>query len=68
MPKGKNKRNKIVHLTKTGKKGNPLKIKTINRTRSFIKKFKHCFVFQHQNMRNVPFRDIQENEWADSKF
>ena len=45
MPKGKNKRNKVVYLTKTGKKGAALKIKTINRTRSYIKKYKFCFVF-----------------------
>ena len=68
MPKGKNKRNKVFHLTQTKKKGNPLKIKVVNRTRGYLKKFKYCFVFQHQNMTNVPFRDIQENLWADSKF
>ena len=33
MPGGKSKRDRVVHLTKTKKKGNLLKMKVISRTR-----------------------------------
>jgi len=68
MPGGKSRRSKMVSLTQVKKKGFSLKTKIINRTRTYLKQFKYCYVFEHENMTTVPFREMAETEWADSKF
>lgn len=45
-----------------------LKRKVFKMTQKYVDKFKFCYVFQHQNMKNVTFREVAENDWADSKF
>ena len=47
MPGGKNKRNKVIHLTQVQRKGRSLKTKIIEKTRGYIKKFKFCYIFEH---------------------
>jgi len=57
MPKAK--RQKIVPLTKT--KGDQSKLKTdlIHKLEANFEKYNSVFVFNHENMTTLPFRDIQ---------
>ncbi|EGR30639.1 hypothetical protein IMG5_127430 [Ichthyophthirius multifiliis] len=65
MPKSK--RNKVISLTKTKK--NPIghKQKISSKLNECIEKYDNIFLFSHQNMTTIPFRQIQQ-EWNDSKF
>ena len=58
MAKGKSRRNKVISLTRTKKQGRILKEKIVARIQRFLKKYKYCFVFKHQNMTTAPFREI----------
>jgi len=65
MPKSK--RNRIVSLTSTRKKGFELKSGLINEIRSNVDNYARIFVFSVQNMRNSKLKDVRQ-EWKHSRF
>ncbi len=64
MPK--NKRAKVISTTKVASKGSEHKELLVQRIRQAVEQFKHLFVFQHENMTTIPYRQIQD-EWRESK-
>lgn len=65
MPKSK--RNKIVPLSKTKKKGRLIKDKLVESVREASMKFKSVYLFRPQNMRNNSLKNVR-NDWAGSKM
>ncbi|KAJ3226101.1 hypothetical protein HK099_005570 [Clydaea vesicula] len=65
MPKSK--RQKIVNLTKTSKKGKEGKDELVSLMREACDTFKHCYIFKVNNMRNNYLKDVR-NEWNTSRF
>lgn len=65
MPKSR--RNKVLALTKTKKKGREAKESLIEQIHSSLESFKFCYVLSFENMRTGPFKKIQ-NQMRDSKF
>lgn len=65
MPR--NKRNRVVSLTKATKKGRAGKEKVITNVRTSVEEFKHAFVFTVQNMRNDKFKELRR-VWTGSRF
>ena len=65
MPKSK--RDKVVHLTKTAKKGRALKEKLVESVRDSIDTYQHVYVFSVQNPRNSKFKELRER-WKTSRF
>lgn len=56
MPKSK--RNKVIALTKTKKKGREAKEDMVENIHSCVEKFKNCYVLSFENMRTGPFKKI----------
>jgi mRNA turnover protein 4 len=56
MPKSK--RNKVVSLTKTKKKGREAKEELVDRIKEAVDKYKNCFIVSYENMRTGPFKSI----------
>ncbi|XP_028404967.1 mRNA turnover protein 4 homolog [Dendronephthya gigantea] len=65
MPKSK--RNKLVSLTQTTKKGLELKSSLIKEVQECVDKYARIFVFSVENMRNSKLKDVR-NEWKHSRF
>ncbi|KAH7384065.1 mRNA turnover protein-like protein 4 [Phaeosphaeria sp. MPI-PUGE-AT-0046c] len=65
MPKSK--RQKIVHLTQTDKKGKELSQKLFANVQEAADNFAHIFVFEVENMRNSYLKEVRA-EFADSRF
>jgi mRNA turnover protein 4 len=65
MPKSK--REKVVHLTKTTKKGMGLKEKLVETVRDAIAEYSSIYLITVDNMRNNKFKELRE-EWKDSRF
>ncbi|KAI9816811.1 MAG: mRNA turnover and ribosome assembly protein [Pycnora praestabilis] len=65
MPKSK--RAKIVHLSKTEKKGKELSLKLYAQVRECVDKYQYCFVFSVENMRNTYLKAVR-TEFADSRL
>lgn len=65
MPKSK--REKIVTLTKTKKKGKALKEKLIAQLQECLERFTHIFVFSVESMKNEKMKEVRE-AWRGSKF
>ncbi|KAJ4372653.1 mRNA turnover and ribosome assembly protein [Didymella sp. IMI 355093] len=66
MPKSK--RAKVVHLTKTDKKGKELSQKLFaNVQEEAAENFEHIFVFSVENMRNSYLKEVRA-EFSDSRF
>ncbi|KAI4960945.1 hypothetical protein J4E86_002572 [Alternaria arbusti] len=65
MPKSK--RQKVVHLTKTDKKGKELSLKLFANVQEAADNFEHIFVFAVENMRNSYLKEVRQ-EFADSRF
>eukprot|EP01115_Flamella_aegyptia_P006347 TRINITY_DN26666_c1_g2_i1.p1 TRINITY_DN26666_c1_g2~~TRINITY_DN26666_c1_g2_i1.p1 ORF type:complete len:268 (+),score=45.08 TRINITY_DN26666_c1_g2_i1:2-805(+) len=65
MPRSK--RNRIVHLTQTDKKGFERKEELINDIRESIDEFENLFVFDLVNQKNSVLKTIR-SEWHHSKF
>ena len=65
MPKSK--RNKLVSLTQTKKKGFELKSSLIKEVQECVDKYARIFVFSVENMRNSKLKDVR-NEWKHSRF
>lgn len=65
MPKSK--RDKKVSLTKTQKKGMPLKQALVNEIRECVDKYARLFTFSVHNMRNSKLKDVRQ-QWKHSRF
>ncbi|KAJ4362559.1 mRNA turnover and ribosome assembly protein [Neocucurbitaria cava] len=65
MPKSK--RAKVVHLTKTDKKGKELSQKVFANVQEAADNFQHIFVFSIENMRNTYLKEVRA-EFSDSRF
>lgn len=65
MPKSK--RAKVVHLTKTDKKGKELSQKLFANVQEAADTFQHVFVFSVENMRNSYLKEVRA-EFADSRY
>lgn len=65
MPKSK--RAKVVHLTKTEKKGKELSQKLFANVQEAADNFQHIFVFSVENMRNSYLKEVRA-EFADSRY
>ncbi|KAF1847226.1 mRNA turnover protein-like protein 4 [Cucurbitaria berberidis CBS 394.84] len=65
MPKSK--RAKVVHLTKTDKKGKELSQKLFANVQEAADNFEHIFVFSVENMRNSYLKAVRA-EFSDSRF
>ncbi|XP_031552981.1 mRNA turnover protein 4 homolog [Actinia tenebrosa] len=65
MPKSK--RNKIVSLTRTKKKGLETKSGLVKEVQDCIDEYKDIYVFSVENMRNSKLKDVRE-EWKHSRF
>ena len=65
MPKSK--RAKVVHLSKTTKKGKELTLRLFANIREAIPKYPYIYVFSVDNMRNTFLKDVR-TELSDSRF
>lgn len=65
MPKSK--RAKVVHLTKTDKKGKELSLKLFANVQEAADNYQHIFVFAVENMRNSYLKEVRA-EFADSRY
>lgn len=57
MPKSK--RSKVVALTKTKKDPTGHKQKIQNKLNECVQKYENIYLFSHENMTTIPFREIQ---------
>ena len=64
MPKSK--RARVVHLSKTDKKGKELSERLFANVREAAEKYQHIFVFSVENMRNTYLKGVR-TEFADSR-
>ena len=65
MPKSK--RAKVVHLSKTNKKGKELSQKLFANVREAADSYQYIFVFSVENMRNTYLKEVR-TEFADSRY
>ena len=65
MPKSK--RAKVVHLSKTDKKGKELSQKLFTNVREAADSYPYIFVFTVENMRNTYLKEVR-TEFADSRY
>lgn len=65
MPKSK--RNKVVALTKTKKKGRLIKDKLVDSLREASTQYKSVYLFRPENMRNNSLKKVR-NDWMGSKM
>jgi len=65
MPKSK--RNKLVSLTKTKKKGKLIKDKLIDSVRESAANYSSVYLFEPENMRNNSLKAVR-TAWSDSRF
>ncbi|OCL15096.1 mRNA turnover protein-like protein 4 [Glonium stellatum] len=65
MPKSK--RAKVVHLSKTDKKGKELSQKLFTNVREAADSYQYIFVFSVENMRNTYLKEVR-TEFADSRI
>lgn len=66
MPKSK--RNKMVTLSKTKKKGMEHKESIVNQVRQALEDYNSVYVFSFENMRNVKFKDLRDRLKRSSRF
>lgn len=65
MPKSK--RNKVVSLTRTTKKGYELKKDLVSQIQACCDEFASLYVFSVENMRNQKLKEVRQN-WRTSRF
>ncbi len=65
MPRSK--RAKVVHLSKTEKKGKELSIRLFASVRVSADQHKYCFVFAVENMRNTYLKELR-TQFAGSRL
>ena len=56
MPKSK--RNKLVSLTKTKKKGREGKEELVDKIQDCCDQYKHSYVVSYENIRSTPFKQM----------
>jgi mRNA turnover protein 4 len=66
MPKSK--RAKIVHLSKTDKKGKELSQKLFANVQEAADNYQHVFVFSVDNMRNSYLKEVRAEFSSDSRY
>ena len=66
MPKSK--RNKVVSLTNTKKKGREGKEQLIEKIQDCVGEYKYGYVLSFHNMRTTPFKQMQNELRDSSKF
>ncbi|KAL4199468.1 hypothetical protein AMTRI_Chr03g51290 [Amborella trichopoda] len=66
MPESK--RNKVLTLSKTKKKGREHKELTVNSLRQALDEYTSVYVFTFENMRNVKFKEFTERLKPTSRF
>ncbi|XWS67598.1 hypothetical protein CRYUN_Cryun04dG0019500 [Craigia yunnanensis] len=66
MPKSK--RNKLVSLSKTKKKGREHKESVVNALREAAENYNSIYVFSFENMRNLKFKEFREQLKPTSRF
>ncbi|KAL6746531.1 ribosomal protein L10-domain-containing protein [Haematococcus lacustris] len=66
MPKSK--RNRVVALTKTKKKGREWKEKLIAQVRAAVEEYPSIYLFKYHNMRTEQFKELRQDLAASSKF
>lgn len=64
MPKSK--RSRVVHVSKTEKKGKELTHKLFDAVRESADKYQYCFVFSVENMRNTYLKEVRA-QFSDSR-
>lgn len=57
MPRSK--RNKVVHLTQTGKKGSAKKQELIDAVRASLDEYQHCYIFEFGDMRSTALKEFR---------
>ena len=57
MPKSK--RNKVVNLTNTKKKGREGKEALVDKVQDCLEQYDHSYVISYENMRSGPFKKLQ---------
>lgn len=62
------KRNRVVSLTQTKKKGLEHKQKLVTEIREAVEKYDSVYIFSIQNMRNTKLKEVREEWKATSKF
>ncbi|KAH7428404.1 hypothetical protein KP509_09G000200 [Ceratopteris richardii] len=66
MPKSK--RNKLVTLSKTKKKGREGKELLVNTVRKCLEEYSTLYIFAYENMRNTKFKEFRESLKDSSRF
>lgn len=66
MPKSK--RNKVVTLSKTKKKGRDQKESVVNSVRQALEDYSSAYVFTFENMRNLKFKEFRDQLKSSSRF
>jgi mRNA turnover protein 4 len=66
MPKSK--RNKLVTLSKTKKKGKVQKESLVKSVRDCLDEYSSVYVFSFENMRNTKFKEFKEDLKSSSRF
>lgn len=67
LPMPKSKREKIISLTKTDKKGREGKENLFRSIRESLDEHKYAWVFSVENMRNTYLKDVRA-QWSDSRM
>ncbi|GAQ80129.1 60S acidic P0 family protein [Klebsormidium nitens] len=66
MPKSK--RNKVVTLSQTKKKGREQKEGVINKVRACFDEYSSMYVFRYENMRNTKLKELRDRLASSSRF
>ena len=66
MPKSK--RNKVVNLTKTKKKGRTGKEDLVEKVQEAMENYDRAFVVSYENIRAGPFKELAHSMRRDSRF
>jgi mRNA turnover protein 4 len=64
----KNKRNKVVPLSKVAKnKDQEKKNQIVEKVRNYMEEYEYCYAFSYKNMTVMPMQALRQY-WKDSKF
>jgi mRNA turnover protein 4 len=65
----KSKRNRVVPLSKVGKKENVTmkKSQLVEKIENYLKEYEYTYVFSHKNMTTMPMQELR-NYWSSAKF
>jgi mRNA turnover protein 4 len=64
----KSKKNKVVPLTKVGKKNfGDKKVKMVKNIHKYLDQYNYCYAFAYKNMTSIPMSELR-NYWSNSTF